>query len=126
VVAIVSGMPMTSKGISACEKSDRHDGVEYWPPERPGTGGARNPRRQSERNTASRNESGWNGLLNWHMSRTPAEARVKVHMKSILRKIQVANRTQRLLGHCSRAILPTKLKAPADSGLRKCWNDRLP
>ena len=38
------------------------------------------------------------------------EATVKVHMKSILRKIQVANRTQ-AAGRWSTAILPTKLKA---------------
>jgi two-component system nitrate/nitrite response regulator NarL len=38
------------------------------------------------------------------------EATVKVHMKSILQKIQAANRTQ-AAGRRSTAILPTKLKA---------------
>jgi hypothetical protein len=40
-------------------------------------------------------------------------------MKSILRKIQVANRTQSAVWALGTVILPTKLKTPADSGLLK-------
>jgi hypothetical protein len=46
------------------------------------------------------------------------EATVKIHMKSMLRKIQVANRTQATVwalenGHCA----PTVLKPPVGCGL---------
>ena len=56
------------------------------------------------------------GLVRGHANKVIArssdntEATVKVHMKSILRKIQVANRTQAAVGRWSMAILPTKLK----------------
>lgn len=68
----------------------------------------RNRPRQSEREAQI-----LDGLVRGHANKVIARSSDNteaVHMKSILQKIQVANRTQ-AAGRWSTAILPTKLKA---------------
>jgi two-component system nitrate/nitrite response regulator NarL len=87
----VVGKPATrAKGNSfSTAQSNGHDGDTHWVPSLP------NGPRLSEREAQI-----LNGLMQGHANKVIArsceitEATVKVHMKSILRKIQVANRTQ--------------------------------
>jgi two-component system nitrate/nitrite response regulator NarL len=70
------------------------------------------------------------GLVQGHANKVIArscditEATVKVHMKSILRKIRVANRTQAAVWALEHGHSADEIEAPpANSGLLKRWND---
>jgi two-component system nitrate/nitrite response regulator NarL len=87
----VVAMQRTWPTVNGCSAShlDGHNGDTQWPPT------LRNRPRLSEREAQI-----LDGLVRGHANKVIArscditEATVKVHMKSILRKIQVANRTQ--------------------------------
>jgi two-component system, NarL family, nitrate/nitrite response regulator NarL len=71
-----------------------------------------------------------NGLVQGHANKVIArscditEGTVKVHMRSILRKIQVANRTQAALWALEHGHSAGQIQHPAESGPQKRWDDR--
>jgi two-component system, NarL family, nitrate/nitrite response regulator NarL len=108
----------TANGCSASHLNG-HKGHTQWVPT------LRNRPRLSEREAQI-----LSGLVQGHANKVIArscditEATVKVHMKSLLRKIRVANRTQAAVWALEHRHSPDQLKTPADSGLLKRWNDR--
>ena len=103
----------TVNGSSASHLNG-HKGDTQWVPT------LRNRPRLSEREAQI-----LDGLVRGHANKVIArscditEATVKVHMKSILRKIQVANRTQAAVWALEHGHSADELKTPADSGLLK-------
>ena len=107
----VAPVPPTRPTVNGCSEAgmNGHEGDTHWAPP------PQNHSRLSQREAHI-----LDGLVQGHANKVIArscnitEATVKVHMKSILRKIQVANRTQAAIWAVEHAIPPIKSRMPAD------------